>query len=285
MGKIIGVINEKGGVGKTSGVITFSEILGLAGYNVLLIDFDPQRNATSTYKREEDKDIVFADEQYLDLFCKKVDKDTVKNMLLPTDYENVSLLPGSEYFKTILYDIYNLNTETNGAIRPILQQNLLPLKDDFDYIIIDNSPFDSETSKCSICASDFVLTPVNADGFSFDGIVALTKTIADINGRYGTNVNFKGIYFNRTNMNTNLYRQLKEEYGEIFQDLFIPICIRQSNLVAESNTVMIPLVSYAKRCAPVKDYLDLLSAINLIDLTHIRIFNQKLNGGLRKNGK
>ena len=282
MGTIIGMINEKGGVGKTSGVITMSEILGLAGYKVLLVDLDPQRNASTVYKKEEDQNKYPSVEEYHALFAGSMSRDEILSLVCESEYENVSIIPGSEYLKELLYFIRNENEKTSGAIRPKFKNNISLIKNDYDYIIIDNSPFDSETSRCALCASDYVLTPSNLDGFSFDGIVGLTKTIHSINSRYGTNVSYKGIYFTRAQMNTVLYRQLDEEYGDFFKEIFIPISIRHSTAVSEANTVYLPLVTYAKHCPVVTDYVHLLQALNLMDLKHIKQFNKKVYGEKKK---
>lgn len=282
MGTIIGMINEKGGVAKTSGVVTISEILGLAGYKVLIIDLDPQRNASTIYKKEEDEDKYPSEEEYNNLFCGTLNRKDLTALICKSDYENVSIIPGSEYLKKLLYYIHNENEASKGAMRPKFKNNLSLIKDDYDYIIIDNSPFDSETSRCALCASDYVITPVNLDNFSFDGIVSLTKTIQSINSRYGTKITFKGIYFTQTLINTILYRQMEQEYGNTFHELFIPISIRQSNAVREANTMYIPLVTYSKNCPVVTDYVHLLRALDLIDLKHFKAFNKKVYGEKKK---
>ena len=279
MGQIIGMINEKGGVGKTTGITTMSEILGIAGHKVLIIDLDPQMNATSIYK-DEDDEFELDNNQYLELFCNpSLSASKVDAMIYKSKYENISLLPSSKYLKDLIYEIHNKNIESKGSITPIFYKNIKHLKDKFDYIMIDNSPFDTEISRSTICASDNILTPIRPDNFSFEGIISLMGTINEINNKYHVNVKFLGIYINQAKPNTVIYRQLSEQYGEQFDDVFIPILIREANAVYEANTVFEPLVTYAKKCNPVDDYIHLLSAIGLLDLKHYRKVSAFIRGG------
>mgnify|MGYP002509022480 CR=1 FL=1 len=77
------------------------------------------------------------------------------------------------------------------------KNNLEYVKDDYDYIFIDNSPFKSALSNCSLCASDGVLTPINADNFSYDGLMDLIETIQNLNDSYSLSINFMGIFMTR----------------------------------------------------------------------------------------
>ena len=136
MSEVISLINEKGGVGKSSSAITIAQILSISGYSILLIDLDPQMNTSKMFgKSEEGKDI-----DYEQLFCSKFDdKATVMNYISTTDYENISILCASRELNNLIYKIYDESKESNVEL--CFKHNLSLLKDDYDYIIIDNSPF------------------------------------------------------------------------------------------------------------------------------------------------
>ena len=144
MSEVISLINEKGGVGKSSSAITIAQILSISGYSILLIDLDPQMNTSKMFgKSEEGKDI-----DYEQLFCSKFDdKATVMNYISTTDYENISILCASRELNNLIYKIYDESKESNVEL--CFKHNLSLLKDDYDYIIIDNSPFKSYLTTCA----------------------------------------------------------------------------------------------------------------------------------------
>ena len=128
MSEVISLINEKGGVGKSSSAITIAQILSISGYSILLIDLDPQMNTSKMFgKSEEGKDI-----DYEQLFCSKFDdKATVMNYISTTDYENISILCASRELNNLIYKIYDESKESNVEL--CFKHNLSLLKDDLQY--------------------------------------------------------------------------------------------------------------------------------------------------------
>ena len=133
MSEVISLINEKGGVGKSTSAITITQILSISGYNVLLIDLDPQMNTTKMFSTVDN----IKDVDYERLFCSKLDnKDDVMEYISDTDYDNISILSASRELHTLIYKIYDQSKEKN--IELYLRNNLRLLEDEFDYIIVDN---------------------------------------------------------------------------------------------------------------------------------------------------
>jgi chromosome partitioning protein len=276
MSEVISLINEKGGVGKSTSAITIAQILSISGYNVLLIDLDPQMNTTKMFgKSDETIDI-----NYEHLFCtKQLRKSSVMEFISQTDYSNISILSASRELSTLVYTIYDKSKEAGDAnVELYLRHNLGLIKDEFDYIIIDNSPFKSYLTTCAICASDKIITPICVDNFSYDGLMSLFDTIEGLNTKYSLAIEFAGIFMTRVAGRTTLYKQMFESYESMFGDKFLPVSIRNSIAVSESNTTFEPLLTYDKRCTATQDYIELVNYLGLMDNKHYRELAKYLKG-------
>lgn len=273
MSEVISLINEKGGVGKSTSAITITQILSISGYNVLLIDLDPQMNTTKMFSTVDN----IKDVDYERLFCSKLDgKDDVMGYISGTEYDNISILSASRELNTLIYKIYDQSKEKN--IELYLRNNLRLLEDEFDYIIIDNSPFKSYLTTCAICASDKIITPIGVDNFSYDGLMSLLDTIEELNSKYSLAIEFAGIFMTRVAGRTTLFKQMFESYENMFGDKFLPVSIRNSISVSESNTTFEPLLTYDKRSGATQDYIELVNYLGLMDNKHFRELAKYLKG-------
>lgn len=272
MSETISINNSKGGVAKSTSVITISQILAISGYKVLIIDLDPQMNTTKMYGQDENPDINIEH-----LFCtKQLRKSSVEEFITPTSHPGISIISASRDYYELIYKIHNASDEF--PVELTFRNNLDYIKEDYDYIIIDNSPFKSDLSNCSLCASDGVLTPINADNFSYDGLMDLIETIDRLNNAYSLSINFTGIFMTRVSNRTNLFKQMYESYAEMFDDKFIPVSIRQADAVNQSNTAFIPLLSYDKRCNAAQDYIELVNYLGLMDNKHYKKLVKYMKG-------
>ncbi|MDD6334848.1 MAG: ParA family protein [Clostridia bacterium] len=273
MSEVISLINEKGGVGKSTSAITIAQILAISGYKVLIIDLDPQMNTTKMYGQAE----ANPDIDYERLFCcKQKDKEDVMNYITGTDYKNISLLTASRELNSLIYRIYDKMKEVNVEL--YLRYNLNLIKEEFDYIIIDNSPFKSYLTSCAMCASDKIITPICVDNFSYDGLMSLFDTIEELNDRYALSIEFAGIFMTRVAGRTTLFKQMYESYENMFGDRFLPVSIRNCIAVNESNTTFEPLLTYDKRCPASLDYIELVNYLGLMDNKHFRELAKYLKG-------
>lgn len=273
MSEVISLINEKGGVGKSTSAITISQILAISGYKILIIDLDPQMNTTKMFGQPGDE----LDINYEHLFCQKqIKKSSVMEFVNKTQYKNISILSASRELNTLIYKIYDRSKEVNVEL--FLKHNLSLLKDEFDYIIIDNSPFRSYLTSCAICASDKVITPICVDNFSYDGLMSLFDTIEELNTKYSLSIEFAGIFMTRVAGRTTLFKQMFESYEEMFGDKFLPVSIRNCIAVSESNTMFEPLLTYDKRCIAAQDYIELVNYLGLMDNKHFRELAKYLKG-------
>lgn len=273
MSEVISLINEKGGVGKSTSAITIAQILAISGYNVLIVDLDPQMNTSKMFgKLDDDTDI-----NYEHLFCsKQVRKDAVMEFISETEYKNISLLSASRELNSLIYKIYDKCKETNVEL--YFKYNLGLLKEVFDYIIIDNSPFKSYLTSCAMCASDKIITPINVDNFSYDGLMSLLDSIEELNTKYALSIEFAGIFMTRVSGRTTLFKQMFESYEQMFGDKFLSVSIRNCIAASESNTTFEPLLTYDKRCTAAQDYIELVNYLGLMDNKHFRELAKYLKG-------
>ena len=273
MSEIISLINEKGGVGKSSSAISIAQILAISGYSILLIDLDPQMNTSKMFGKNDEGNA----KDYEQLFCKKLSKKSeVLDYISQTDYENISILCASRVLNSLIYKIYDESKESNVEL--CFKYNLALLKDDYDYIIIDNSPFKSYLTTCAMCASNKIITPICVDNFSYDGLMSLFDTIEELNQKYALSIEFAGMFMTRVAGRTTLYKQMYESYENMFGDKFLPVSIRNCIAVNESNTLFEPLLPYDKRCSAAQDYIELVNYLGLMDNKHFRELAKYLKG-------
>ncbi len=273
MSQVISLINEKGGVGKSTSSITIAQILAISGYKTLLIDLDPQMNTTKMFGLAEGID----NENYEQLFCSKFDSaEELEDFIVETEYENISLLAASRELNNLIYVIYDQMKEKNVELH--LRHNLSLLKEIYDYIIIDNSPFKSYLTTCAMCASDKIITPICVDNFSYDGLMSLIDSVDALNDKYNLNIEFAGIFMTRVAGRTTLFKQMFESYENMFGDKFLPPYIRNCIAVNESNTTFEPLLTYDKRCSASQDYIELVNYLGLMDNKHYRELAKYLKG-------
>lgn len=270
--KVISVNNSKGGVGKSTTIITLSQILACSGYKILVMDLDPQMNSTKILCPDyEPKGLG-----YKHLFCEKqFSKSSIEEFIVSTKNPNIDVFPAEEQLYDIIYDIYEANKEK--IVGNIFRKNISFIKNDYDYIIIDNSPFRSYLTTCALFISDEVLVPIENDNFSYDGINNLIKTISALNAKYSLEINFTGVFITKAESRTTLYKEMVKSYQEMFGDKFIPISIRKTEAVKQANTLFVGLLDYDKRCNAVSDYIALAEYLGLMDKSHAKKIKALVN--------
>ena len=240
MGKIIAIANQKGGVGKTTTAINFCASLSHRGKKVLLCDCDPQGNATTGMG---------------------VDKNRVKSvydvMLRGLNAENAVI-------KTKYGDVLPSNRELVGANvelvdmekrEYILRNALLPLKGDYDYIVIDCPPSLELLTLNAFTAADTVLVPVQCEYYALEGLSDLTNTIRLINGKLNPTLRIEGLvltmYDGRTKLSEEVAEALRAHFGDKVYDTYIPRNIRLSEAPSHGK----PCIAYDKLSKGTRAYL------------------------------
>ena len=211
MGKIISFANQKGGVGKTTSAVNVAASLGILGYNVLLVDLDPQGNATSG---------VGVAKKGLKYTIKDVLSGDVaaKGAIITTEYTKLSLIPANITLAGAEFDLF----QEEEAPQDIMKKALAEVKDEFDYIIVDCPPSLGMLTVNSLTASDGVVIPMQCEFYALEGLAQLMITIGKIKNHYNNALNVTGIlitmYSNRLLLTQQVKNELKKHYaGKLFE--------------------------------------------------------------------
>ena len=174
MGKIIAIVNQKGGVGKTTTSINLSSSLGLLGKKVLLIDLDPQSNTTTGLGvgREKIKKSIY------NVILGDCD---IKESIIKTPFKNLSIIPSTIELAGIDMELIQISLQDNKfVISEQLKNQLDTIRDRYDYIIIDCLPSLGTLTINALAASDSVLIPIQCEFYSLDGVQQLLQTILKV---------------------------------------------------------------------------------------------------------
>ena len=212
MAKIISLVNQKGGVGKTTTSINLSAALGKMGKRVLLIDMDPQSNATTGLG-------LTSNDFKNDVYELITDKCEVKKAIKKTKFHNLSIIPSTinlagvdvEFVKRMLEDKeFSQNMQ--------LKLKLDEIKDNYDFIIIDCQPSLGLGTMNALVASDSVIIPVQCEFFALEGITQLLNSIIMVQGSMNPNLRIEGVLLTMLDGRTNIGLEVIEEIRKYFKD-------------------------------------------------------------------
>lgn len=267
---IISVLNKKGGSGKTTSTATLSTMLGALGNKVLVVDIDPQCNMTALLNVNNSSNTIN------NLFLEKssrIDYEYVKSCIYGTEYENVYIIPG---YEDLDLTIDKISVDMSRIPQLILKKSFDYIEDDYDYILIDNTPYFNLLTRNALCASDKVIIPVDCDGFSYEGLSKLIEKVIDTKEELNPSLDILGVFLTKVNNRTKLYKQLKEGYTDQLGSKFMKTYIRLDNKVKESNTVYEPLPYYDKNSKALQDYMRLLIEFDILNDDSLSLLKEQL---------
>ncbi len=245
MGKIIGIVNQKGGVGKTTTAINLSACLAIEGLKTLLVDCDPQANATSGmgFQRDDNRRSVY------DVLMGECPAEQV---ILPTEIEMLSLLPGS---KNLTGANIELAMAEDRAVR--LHHALSSIKDSYELIILDCPPALDLLTLNVLSAAETLIVPMQAEYFALEGISELISTLERVRAAYNPHLNIEGVLLTMYDDRTNLAQQVTDTLRNHFKDRLFTTVIPRNIRLAEAPSHGRPVALYDPRSRGTEAYFEL----------------------------
>lgn len=249
MGKVIAVANQKGGVGKTTSAVNIAASLGFSKKKTLLIDVDPQGNATSG---------VGIDKR----LCKHTTYDLLvsdtkaKDIIVPTQFDNLSVMPSGIDLAAAEIEIMDFE---NRSYR--MKQAIVEIKTDFDYIIIDCPPSLGLITTNALTAADTILVPIQCEYYALEGLSQLMNTVRRVKRQTNPHIDIEGVLLTMYDGRLNLTQQVVTEVKRFFPQKVFSTVIPRGVRLSEAPSFGMPVLYYDKTSKGASAYLDLVKEI------------------------
>ena len=242
MGKIISVANQKGGVGKTTTTVNLCAILAKKNKKVLLIDADPQGNATSGLGAENDAEFSTYDILVSDVEIKDAIQDTI--------IKNLKICPANMNLAGAEVELVSMMSREQR-----LKEKLDLVKEEFDYIFIDCPPSLGLITLNSFTASNSVLIPIQCEYFALEGLGQLLNTINLVKKHLNKNIKIEGALLTMYDIRTNLSNQVVKEVKRYFENKVYKTVIPRNVRLSEAPSYGMPITEYDPRSKGAKSYM------------------------------
>lgn len=249
VGKIIAVTNQKGGVGKTTTAVNLSACLAAAGKKVLLVDLDPQGNATSGLGIDKEK-------LKRCIYNALIDDEPMTKVIVSTGLKKLSLAPAT-------IQLAGAEVELVGIVsrETILKKALKEIRKDYDFILIDCPPSLGLLTLNALTAADSVLIPIQCEFYALEGVSQLVKTVNIVQGSLNEDLYIEGVLLTMFDGRTNLSIQVADEVKKHFATKVYRTVIPRNVKLSEAPSFGEPIILYDSRSKGAQVYTDLAKEV------------------------
>ena len=245
MGKIIAVVNQKGGVGKTTTAVNLASAVGIAGKRVLLVDSDPQGNTTSGYGISKRQGAPSCYELL-------IGKCRINEAIVKTQFKNVDVVPSSMDLAAAEVDLVSAEHRESQ-----LKTALSLVREDYDYIFIDCPPSLGIITINALTVSDTVLVPIQCEYFALEGLSQLMNSVRQVKRLYNPTLEIEGIVLTMFDGRLKLTQQVVAEIKKYFANKLYKTAIPRAVRLSEAPSYGMPIQYYDKRSKGAAAYDDL----------------------------